>query len=140
MTKEVNNTKNYKRWYDHDPLLLEVIDMLRFFKDELKSQAEVFLEKIESQVDPNVIEKFYSTVKHYTKGTRWYDKDPLLSKTIELLRVVPPEAQRKAAASFLDAMEKQGITPELLRKAEEQEKKTLGNTEKPLKNYTIPEK
>lgn len=129
-----------KRWYDHDPLLLEVIDMLRFFKDELKSQAEVFLEKIEAQVEPDLIEKFYNMVKPYEEGIRWYDKDPLLSKTIELLRVVPPEAQRKAAASFLDAMEEQGITPDILRKAEEKEKALLGEQKLSVKDYTIKEK
>jgi len=57
---------------------------------------------------------------------------------IELLRVVPPEAQRKAAASFIDAMEQQGITPEVLRKAEEDEKARLGDQPKPRRDYTIP--
>lgn len=132
--------KKYKRWYDHDPLLLEVIDMLRFFKDELRLQARVFLEKIEAQVEPELIDKFYQTVKAYPEGSRWYDKDPLLSKTIELLRVVPPEAQRKAAAGFLDAMEEIGITPDVLRQAEDEEKSVLGNNVIKTKDYTIPEK
>jgi len=70
--------KKYKRWYDHDPLLLEVIDMLRFFQDELKSQAEVFLEKIEAQVEPELIDKFYKTVKTYDNGNRWYDQDRVI--------------------------------------------------------------
>ncbi|MEW5818914.1 MAG: hypothetical protein AB1782_01870 [Cyanobacteriota bacterium] len=131
--------KTHKRWYDHDPLLLEVIDMLRFFQEELKLQAEVFLEKIEKQVDPKLVEKFYNTVKPFEGGTRWYDKDPLLSKTIELLRVVPPEAQRKAAAGFLDAMEQMGITPEVLAQAEAEEKKAIGEKLLQPKDYTIPE-
>ena len=132
--------KQHKRWYDHDPLLLEVIDMLRFFKEELKLQAEVFLGKIESQVDPELIDKFYKTVKPYEGGNRWYDKDVLLSKTIELLRVVPPEAQRKAAAGFLDAMEEMGITAEVLAKAEAEERARIGEKIIQAKDYTIPEK
>ena len=129
--------QKHKRWYDHDPLLLEVIDMLRFFSDELKVQAQIFLEKIEAQVDPSLIDKFYNAVKTYKDGNRWYDKDPLLSKTIELLRVVPPEAQRRAAASFLEAMEAQGITAEILRQAEEESKAAM--VEKVAsKDYTIP--
>ena len=40
----------YKRWYDHDPLLLEVIDLLRNYQTELKAQAEIFLQKIEEKV------------------------------------------------------------------------------------------
>jgi hypothetical protein len=130
--------QKFKRWYDHDPLLLEVIDMLRFFRDELRCQAEVFLEKIEAQVEPELVDKFYKAVKVYDDGNRWYDRDPLLSKTIELLRVVPPEAQRKAAASFLDAMEEQGITPEVLREAEAEERARLGEQKKPTRDYTIP--
>ncbi|MGD9581186.1 MAG: hypothetical protein AB7V50_07425 [Vampirovibrionia bacterium] len=132
--------KKFKRWYDHDPLLLEVIDMLRFFKEELKLQAEVFMSKIELQVEPEIIDKFYNTVKPYENGTRWYDTDELLSKTIELLRVVPPEAQRKAAAGFLEAMEQQGITPEVLRQAAEEEKAAIGEKLLQPKDYTIPEK
>ena len=37
----------YKRWYDHDPVLMEVLDLLRNYQDELKAQAEVFLKKID---------------------------------------------------------------------------------------------
>ena len=39
----------YKRWYDYDPMLLEVIEMLRYYPDELREQAIVFLEKVEKQ-------------------------------------------------------------------------------------------
>ena len=40
----------YKRWYDHDPKLLEVIELLRNYQDELLEQAELFLKKLEEQV------------------------------------------------------------------------------------------
>ena len=39
----------YKRWYDHDPLLLEVIELLRNYQTELRAQAEIFLQKIEEK-------------------------------------------------------------------------------------------
>ena len=35
-------SQQYKRWYDHDPILLEVIDLLKNYQEELKSQALVF--------------------------------------------------------------------------------------------------
>lgn len=38
-------TPAYKRWYDHDPLLLEVIELLRNYQTELRAQAEIFLQK-----------------------------------------------------------------------------------------------
>ena len=41
---------NYKRWYDHDPVLLEVINLLQNYQNELKSQAEIFLAEVEKKV------------------------------------------------------------------------------------------
>ena len=39
----------YKRWYDHDPKLLEVIELLKNYQDELKEHAVVFLDKLEQK-------------------------------------------------------------------------------------------
>ena len=46
----------YKRWYDHDPKLLEVIELLRNYQTELRAQAEIFLQKIEEKVSKETIE------------------------------------------------------------------------------------
>lgn len=98
----------YKRWYDHDPVLIEVIDLLKNYQDELKAQAEIFLSKIEEKVSKETINKFYEMVKPIN-GNRWYDKDPVISKTVELLRVVPPEIQKSAAEHFLKTLDELGI-------------------------------
>src|SRR5574344_477535 len=98
----------YKRWYDHDPLLLEVIELLKNYQDELKAQAEVFLNKIEERVSKDAIDKFYSMVKP-VNGNRWYDRDPVISKTVELLRVVPPDVQRACAEHFIKSLKDMGI-------------------------------
>ena len=42
-------------------------------------------------------------------GKRWYDKDPVLLKGLELLRVAPPKVQRVAALKLLLALEKQSF-------------------------------
>ena len=42
-------------------------------------------------------------------GNRWYDKDPVISKTVELLRVVPPEIQKSAAENFIKSLEDMGV-------------------------------
>lgn len=99
----------YKRWYDHDPVLMEVIDLLKNYQEELKSQAEIFLNKIEEKVSKETIDKFYEMVKPIN-GNRWYDKDPVISKTVELLRVVPPEIQKAAAVNFIKTLEDAGIS------------------------------
>lgn len=98
----------YKRWYDHDPLLLEVIELLKNYQDELRAQAEVFLNKIEEKVSKDAMEKFYEMVKP-VNGTRWYDKDPVISKTVELLRVVPPDVQKSCAENFIKALKEIGV-------------------------------
>lgn len=98
----------YKRWYDHDPLLLEVVELLRNYQDELKAQAESFLLKIEEKVSKDAIEKFYELVKP-VDGNRWYDADPVISRTVELLRVVPPNIQRACAEHFINALKEIGI-------------------------------
>ena len=99
----------YKRWYDHDPVLLEVIELLRNYQTELKSHAVIFLTKIEEKVGKETVDNFYEMVKPIN-GNRWYDKDPIISKTVELLRVVPPDIQKFAAESFLGALKSQGIS------------------------------
>ena len=91
----------YKRWYDHDPLLLEVIELLRNYQNELHAQAEIFLQKIEEKVSKETVDKFYAMVKPVNANNRWYDKDPVISKTVEILRIVPPEAQKICAQKWV---------------------------------------
>ena len=102
-------TQDFKRWYDHDPMLLKVINILKDYQDELKEQAEIFLESIEKKVSKEAIDKYYQMVKPINGGSRWYDKDPVISKTVELLRVVPQEVQKNVAQKFLETLKNNGI-------------------------------
>ena len=61
----------YKRWYDHDPLMLKVINILKDYQDELKVQAEIFLETVEKKVSKEAIDKFYNLTKQLNGGSRW---------------------------------------------------------------------
>lgn len=101
----------YKRWYDHDPLLLEVIELLRNYQEELHAQAEIFLQKIEEKVSKETVDKFYEMTRSVcgNKSNRWYDKDPVISKTVEILRIVPPEAQKICAQNFIRTLKEMGI-------------------------------
>ncbi len=101
-------SQNYKRWYDHDPVLLEVINLLQNYQTELHAQAEIFLAEIEKKVSKEAIDKFYELARPQVCN-RWYDKDPVISKTVELLRVVPPDVQKATAQSFLNALETMGV-------------------------------
>jgi hypothetical protein len=106
------DTARPKRWYDHDPLLIEVLETLRSFKEELRVQSQIFLNKITEEVGQEAVNRFYEKALAEfgdKRGRRWYDQDPVVSKAVELLRVVPPEVQRKAAMSFLQGLKDQGI-------------------------------
>ena len=105
--------REYKRWYDHDATLMQILELLRNYQNELKEQAAIFLEKLEEKVSKETIDKFYDMVKPIN-GKRWYDKDPVISKTVELLRVVPPDVQRTAANNFKKVLKEMGIEHEIL--------------------------
>lgn len=107
------NPKYKKRWYEHDPLLLEVIELLKNYQEELHFQAEEFLRQVEKQVSKDALTKFYEMVKP-KNGNRWYDHDPVISMTVELLRVVPPDVQRACAENFIKTLEGLGIKYESL--------------------------
>ena len=93
----------------NSPLLLKVINLLKDYQDELKEQAELFLSSIEEKVSKEAIDKFYQLVKPINGGSRWYDKDPVISKTVELLRVVTQDVQHQAAQTFIETLLRNGI-------------------------------
>ena len=82
---------------------------MRNYQTELRAQAEIFLQKIEEKVSKETIDKFYAMVKPVNANNRWYDKDPVISKTVEILRIVPPEAQRICAQNFIKTLKDMGI-------------------------------
>ena len=106
---------SYKRWYDLDPVLSEVINLLQNYQEELRAQAEIFLTEIEKKVSKDAIDKFYELARPKVCN-RWYDKDPVISKAIELLRVVPVNVQKEVSERFLSSLEKMGITKEEIQK------------------------
>lgn len=99
-----------RRWYDKDPILKEALELLQLACDETKNDAAEFILQLQEQVAGEVIEHVYQIMNEYQgKGNRWYDKDPIVMKAIELLRVAPKATQRKAALKLLLALEEQSF-------------------------------
>ena len=97
----------YRRWYDNDPILKEALELLSMATDDEKDEASRFLLNLQNEVAKDVIESLYEQIKDYQKnGNRWYDSDPVMQKSIELLRVAPPNVQRKAAKKLLSTLYK----------------------------------
>lgn len=99
-----------RRWYDKDPILKEALELLQLSCDETKNSAADFILQLQEQVAGEVIEHVYEIMNEYEgKGNRWYDKDPVVMKAIELLRVAPKKTQRKAALKLLLALEEKSF-------------------------------
>ena len=73
-----------------------------------KRYSREMLVKLEEKVSKAAIDKFYSLVKP-VNGNRWYDQDPVISKTVELLRVVPPDVQRACAIHVINSLKDIGV-------------------------------
>lgn len=67
------------------------------------------MQKIEEKVSKETIDKFYAMVKPVNANNRWYDKDPVISRTVEILRIVRPEAQKICAQNFIRTLKEMGI-------------------------------
>lgn len=97
----------YRRWYDNDPILKEALELLSMATKDEQGEAAKFLLNLQSEVAKDVIESLYEQIKQYQQnGNRWYDNDPVLLKSIELLRVAPANVQRAAAKKLLTTLYK----------------------------------
>ena len=75
-----------RRWYDKDPILKEALDLLQLSCENTKTSAAEFILQLQEQVAGEVIEHVYEIMSEYQgKGNRWYDKDPVVMKAIEIL-------------------------------------------------------
>ena len=102
--------QEHRRWYDNDPILKEALELLRMQPEDRQIMACDYLLELQETTAKEVIEHIAELVTEYSdKGNRWYDKDPVLLKSIELLRQAPPKIQRVAALKLLLALEKQEI-------------------------------
>ena len=100
----------YKRWYDKDTILKESLELLRLSSDDEKEAAKEFILKLQEDVAKDVIEHIYDIVTKYQgKGNRWYDNDPVMIRAIEILRTAETKVQRKAALKLLLALEEKSF-------------------------------
>lgn len=109
-----------RRWYDKDPILKEALELLQLQCEDTKSAAANFILQLQEQVAGEVIEHVYDIMTQYEgKGNRWYDKDPVVMKAIELLREAPKKTQRKAALKLLLALDENNNFDDMELKLEE---------------------
>jgi hypothetical protein len=102
--------ESFKRWYDHDPVLMRLMRVLYQYEVEVSPYVRLFLNKVEAQVGSEVLQAFYEEVEQQTpRGRRWYDEDPYMFKLIELFRLMPSDVQRRSADTFLGILKQYGV-------------------------------
>lgn len=110
MSDDAQMDADQKRWYDKDPILKEALELLRLSSDEEKDAAKDFILKMQEEVAAEVIERIHEIITQFSgSGNRWYDKDPVMIKAIEILRTADPKTQRKAALKLLLALEEKSF-------------------------------
>lgn len=98
-------SKQARRWYDADPILLEVINLMSMAPTEAKQYASKLIAGVEKQVPAEVLASVYEQMENPDRPkNRWYDTDETLVKAVELLKLLPHEAQRAAAMQFIEAL------------------------------------
>lgn len=94
-----------RRWYDHDPVLMELLSLLELFKHEIGEQARDFLAQVETALGPAAVRQASQAIEAYLlQRRRWYDDDIHLARSLELLKLLPPAQQRQLALSFLQTL------------------------------------
>lgn len=100
-----SSTHNAHRWYDKDPILLEVVGLMSMAPDAAKRYAQALIKGVESKVDASLLAPMYAKLDDPNRPkNRWYDQEPVLVKALELLRLLPHEAQRTVALQMIESL------------------------------------
>jgi hypothetical protein len=113
-----NTTQKVRRWYDTDPVLLEVLNFMELAPKEAEAYAKNLIAGVEKHAPSKALEEVYASFEDPKRPqNRWYDENPTLSKAIELLKMMPPETQRLAAMQFIEATKSDPITYAILKES-----------------------
>jgi len=91
-----------RRWYDRDPLLSEMMGVLKSSDDDFQIKMAINLIKviIEHHIDTDQFQTMNDIMMavqdgHIDKGNaRWYDADNTLSTAIKMLENCEPDTQK----------------------------------------------
>ncbi|MFN9691876.1 MAG: hypothetical protein ACK551_07255 [Vampirovibrionales bacterium] len=113
-----NTTQKVRRWYDTDPVLLEVLNFMELAPKQAEAYAKNLIAGVEKYAPSKALEEVYASFEDPNRPqNRWYDENPTLSKAIELLKMMPPETQRLAAMQFIEATKSDPITYAILKES-----------------------
>jgi|GEM_PF-2470965 len=110
------NSKKVRRWYDTDPVLLEVLNFMELAPKAAEAYAEKLVSGVEKNAPKEALDNLLSTLSDPDRPkNRWYDAHPTLSKAIEILKLMPHDAQRVAAMQFIESTRSDHATYAILK-------------------------
>jgi hypothetical protein len=131
-------TKNVRRWYDTDPVLLEVINFMELAPIQAERYAQRLISGVERHVSKDMLKQVYDNIKaDSAQSNRWYDDNRTLSLAIELLRIMPRDAQRLAALQFIEATQEDETTYSILKASFAQADLDLSYLEEDVDDETL---
>jgi hypothetical protein len=74
---------------------VEGLEMLKFASQDEANAPKLLqvLSDIKEDIGEETANEYYESIKPMIKGNRWYDKNPTVSQIVELIKLLPPEAQ-----------------------------------------------
>ncbi len=118
MMNAKQNTHKVRRWYDTDPVLLEVLNFMELAPKEATAYASSLIAGVEKHAPQEALAQVYQEFEDPNRPkNRWYDENPILSKAIALLKMMPPDVQRMAALQFIEATKADTITYAILKES-----------------------
>jgi hypothetical protein len=112
------SSQQVRRWYDTDPVLLEVLNFMELAPKQAERYARNLIAGVEKNAPAKALQDVYASFENPNRPkNRWYDENPTLFKAIELLKMMPPETQRLAAMQFIEATKSDPITYAILKES-----------------------
>jgi hypothetical protein len=112
------SSQQVRRWYDTDPVLLEVLNFMELAPKQAERYAQNLMAGVEKNAPAKALQDVYASFENPNRPkNRWYDENPTLFKAIELLKMMPPETQRLAAMQFIEATKSDPITYAILKES-----------------------
>jgi hypothetical protein len=112
------SSQQVRRWYDTDPVLLEVLNFMELAPKQAERYAQNLIAGVEKNAPAKALQDVYASFENPNRPkNRWYDENPTLFKAIELLKMMPPETQRLAAMQFIEATKSDPITYAILKES-----------------------
>lgn len=100
----------YRRWYDEDPELAQIVSKLEYANDEIKSKVSLLI--IKTIINRNIKTAEYDSIEDIlisvnagyldTRRSRWYDVNSTTRTAMQMLHDLPPDIRSDITCEIKD--------------------------------------